>query len=118
LTEFIELIKRKDEDLTNKNNEIEYIYKKVRDYLLVQDQLYKDFVKQERDYSTKKTELENTLRNTRDMLHEEQHKVKSLESAIQTLQRGDKQSIENRLIELTKQNSILDINLLRLTRKY
>ena len=35
LTEFIELIKRKDEDLTNKNNEIEYLYKKVRDYLLV-----------------------------------------------------------------------------------
>ena len=90
----------------------------MRDYLLTQDQLYKDFIKQEKDHLTRKTELETTLRNTRDMLHEEQHKVSSLESAIQTLQRGDKQSIESRLIELTKQNSILDINLLRLTRKY
>lgn len=45
LCEFIELIKRKDDELTSKNNEVEHLYKKVRDYLLVQDQLYKDFVR-------------------------------------------------------------------------
>ena len=44
--------------------------------------------------------------------------MKILENAIQEVQKGDKLSIEHRLIELTKQNSILDINLLRLTRKY
>lgn len=41
-----------------------------------------------------------------------------MQALIQTLSTKDTQSIENRLIELTKQNSILDINLLRLTRKY
>jgi hypothetical protein len=35
--ECLELIKRKDEELITKNNEIDVLYKKVRDYLLVQD---------------------------------------------------------------------------------
>ena len=43
--ELIELVKRKDDDLGVKNQEVEHLYKRVRDYLLVQDQLYKDFVK-------------------------------------------------------------------------
>ena len=37
LIEFLEIIKRKDEDLAHKNNEVEALYKKTRDYLLVQD---------------------------------------------------------------------------------
>ena len=45
LIEFLEIIKRKDEDLAHKNNEVEALYKKTRDYLLVQDQLYKDFIR-------------------------------------------------------------------------
>ena len=58
LCEFIELIKRKDEEIITKNNEIEHLYGKIRDYLLVQDQLYKDFVKQEKDFTSKSKELE------------------------------------------------------------
>lgn len=33
--ECLELLKRKDEELSAKNNEVEGLYKKVRDYLLV-----------------------------------------------------------------------------------
>lgn len=33
--EFIELTKRKDDELNNKNSEIESLYKRIRDYLLV-----------------------------------------------------------------------------------
>lgn len=86
--------------------------------MLVQDQLYKDYVKMEKDFNGKKTEIDLQLKSTRDSLLEEEMKCKKLESVIVTIQKGDKQTIENRLIELTKQNSILDINLLRLTRKY
>lgn len=49
---------------------------------------------------------------------EEQTKVGKLETALQTLQTGNPDSLQNRLIELTKQNAIFEINLLRLTRKY
>lgn len=51
-------------------------------------------------------------------MREEESKVKMLENVVQTLKDTDELSIKNRLIEVTKQNSILDINLLRLARKY
>lgn len=72
----------------------------------------------EKDFNTKKTDMAVQLRNARDTVLEEQLKVKNLEGLVQTLQKGNKESIEARIIELTKQNSILDINLLRLSRKY
>jgi hypothetical protein len=31
----MELVKRKDEELTTKNSEIDQLYKRIRDYLLV-----------------------------------------------------------------------------------
>ena len=40
------------------------------------------------------------------------------EKTLQSVQSGDQNAIQNKVIELTKQNSILDLNLLRLTRKY
>jgi hypothetical protein len=72
----------------------------------------------EKDFNTQKSKMEVDLRNERQSVLEEQIKVKNLESLIQTMQKGNKESMESRLIELTKQNSILDINLLRLSRKY
>jgi hypothetical protein len=35
LQEVMELVKRKDEELTTKNSEIDQLYKRIRDYLLV-----------------------------------------------------------------------------------
>lgn len=63
-------------------NEIEVLYKRARDYLLVQDQLYKDFVKLEKDHDDKKKEADTQLRNARDGLYEEQIKVKNFEQLI------------------------------------
>ena len=64
-------MRRKDEELGSKQAEIDTLYRKTRDYLLVQDMLYKDFVRMEKDYNFKREETETTLRNTRDSLHEE-----------------------------------------------
>jgi len=50
------LIKRKDEELSSKNIEIDSLYKRVRDYLLIQDQLYKDYVHAEKDFNKSKDE--------------------------------------------------------------
>ena len=37
---------------------------------------------------------------------------------MKALSTNNEQAIQNKIIELTKQNSILDLNLLRLSRKY
>jgi hypothetical protein len=33
----MELVKRKDEELSSKNSEIDQLYKRIREYLMVQD---------------------------------------------------------------------------------
>ena len=45
-------------------------------------------------------------------------KVLKLENLIQTLHKGDKATIETKIINLTKENAILDVNFLKLSRKY
>jgi hypothetical protein len=55
LCETLELIKRKDENLFSQQNEIDGLYKRVRNYLLTQDQLYKGYVKMEKEFTDKKT---------------------------------------------------------------
>jgi len=47
------------------------LFKKVRDYLLTQDHLYKDFVKMEKDFNTKRNEIELQLKNAREQILEE-----------------------------------------------
>lgn len=72
------MIKRKDEELSSKNIEIDSLYKRVRDYLLIQDQLYKDYVHAEKDFTKSKDEQQVKLRNATDSWHEEQRKVEKL----------------------------------------
>jgi hypothetical protein len=117
LQESFELIKRKDDNLKNQQIEIESLYKRVRSYVLTQDQLYKDFVKMERAFQKKEQDLKTTLRSCQDQVLEEQSRVQKTEALIKSMQ-GGPDSNASRLIELTKQNSILDVNLLKLTRKY
>ena len=70
--------KRKDEELATKNLEIESLYKRIRDYLLVQDELYKDYVRNDRDTHKVKEEFTVKIRNVTDSFHEEQRKVEKL----------------------------------------
>lgn len=46
---------------------------------------------------------------------EEKTKTSKLEKALET---STSESIKAKMIELTKQNSILEVNLMRLSRKY
>lgn len=85
---------------------------------MTQDQLYKDYVKVERYYKKKEDDIRQKLRDEENLRMEEQTKNQNLETLIKSLEKGDKESDRGRMIELTKQCSILDVNLLRLTRKY
>lgn len=64
----------------------------------------------EKEFNEKKTSLELNLRSTKDELNEEKLKVEKMTGLVKALEKGDKNSIEHRIIELTKQNSILEIN--------
>ena len=57
LQDCFEIIKRKDDELRNKYHEIDSLGKRVRSYVLTQDQLYKDFIRMERAYKKKEKEM-------------------------------------------------------------
>lgn len=71
----------------------------------------------ERAFVKKEQELKTQLKATQDHVLEEQTRVQKIEATIKAMQGGPDLS-SARLIELTKQNSILEVNLLKLTRKY
>jgi hypothetical protein len=56
----------------------------------------------EKEFNTKKTALELNLRSTKDELNEEKLKVEKMTGLVKALEKGDKNSIEHRIIELTK----------------
>lgn len=119
LQECFELIKRKDDALKAQKREIEQIYARMKKYLLMQDHLYRDHVRQEKAHSKVVEELKATAREAHAAFGQEQLKVQKLEAALQSHQSsagGEEQKA--RLVELTKQNSLLEVNLIRMTRKY
>jgi len=99
--------------------EIEALYGRIKKYLHMQDHLYKDHVEAGAAHATVVEDLKVGARNANEALSAEQMKVKRLEALVQTLEKGasgDEQ--KGRLVELTKQNSLLEVNLIRMTRKY
>ena len=72
----------------------------------------------ERAYIKKEETLKDRMRQYENLIQEEKEKFQKVEAALQALSTNNNEAIQNKVIDLTKQNSILDLNLLRLTRKY
>ena len=72
----------------------------------------------ERSFTKKEEGLREQMRQYEKLIQEEKEKSAGLEAALKTFHKGTETAIENKLLELTKKNSILDLNLMRLTRKF
>jgi Ca2+-binding EF-hand superfamily protein len=119
LQECFELIGRKDEALKAQKREIETLYGRIKKYLHMQDHLYKDHVAMESTHTKVVDDLKVAARNANEAFAAEQTKVKKLEALVQNLEKGvSTDDQKGRLVELTKQNSLLEVNLIRMTRKY
>jgi hypothetical protein len=116
LQECLELIKRKDYNLENHHYEIQSLYKRAQDQLIMQDHLYQDYVRAEKEREKQLKDKEEQLRETQHKLHECTVKLQAAEDAHNALRSGP-QAMETKVIELTKMNAIHEVNILRLTRK-
>jgi len=50
LQECFEIISKKDESLKTQKREIDTLHNRIKKYVLMQDHLYKDFVRMEKDH--------------------------------------------------------------------
>ena len=118
LIETLELIKRKDQTALFTADEVEKLYSRIREYLLLQDKLYRAFVKEEKNYAEKTKKQGQEVENLRQNVLEEQVKVQKYEKLMKTLESPNEGDLQSRLVELTKQNAILEVNQIKLSRKY
>ena len=103
LQECFELIKRKDEALKSQKREIDTLYSRIKKYLLMQDHLYKDFVKLEHDHAKVVEDRTLAAKNANEALNMEQMKVKRLEALGQGLEKAaSSDDLKARLVEHTK----------------
>ena len=68
----------------------------------MQDHLYKDFVKSEKDHSKVVDELKVATRQAEEASSLEQMKVKKLEALVQSLEKASPEDLKSQRIELTK----------------
>ena len=104
--------------MNSQKQEIDELYKRIKNYLLTQDCLYKDYIRVERSFYQKEERLKKQLRDSEDRLMEQKNTHQLMENAMKNMQSGSKDDMKFKIMEMTKQNSILENNLMRLTRKY
>lgn len=105
--------------IKKQKREIDSIHQKMKRYLLMQDHMYKDYVALEKKHSEAEKLLLGDLKEARDNLSEAEKRASDFENRINTMSRSslndhDKQ----KLLDLTKENTLLEVNLNKLTRKY
>ena len=116
--ETFEIIKRQEGSMTDQAAEIKRLHDRCLNQIHSQDLLYKDYIKVERNFRRKEESLKDHVRHIEDELMESNQKQQKLELTINTITSGTPADKASAIMELTKQNAILDLNLLRLTRKY
>ena len=62
--------------------------------------------------------MKEQLKKYEDLLLTEQVKNKLYEDTNRAIKGGDKDSIQARIVDLTKQNAINEVNIMKMSRKY
>ena len=82
-----------NEQIGRQKKEIEALYKRIRGYLLTQDQLYKDAVRVERAYIKKEESLKDRMRQYENLIQEEKEKFQKVEAALSALSTNNHEAI-------------------------
>ena len=117
LIESVELHARKDEENKSFTREIVKIEEMLRQLILQRNSLYEDHAKEFRTWEDKKAELEKALEETKLDLKMEKTKNEGLEFKNKGFPES-RDAKEQLIIELTKKNSILEVMMMKLSRKY
>jgi hypothetical protein len=112
LQECFAIIAKKDETLRSQHREIKTLWERVKKNLRMQDMLYKDFHLREEERQKIEEELKIATRQAREAFLAEERKVKKYEAALDAVNKpSNSEDSKARLVELTKQNAILEVSM-------
>ena len=119
LQECFQVIAKKDEMLKSQHREIKNLWERVKKNLRMQDMLYRDFHHRETERQKIEDELKLATRQAREAFLAEERKVKKYEAALDAVNKpSNSEDSKARLVELTKTNAILEVNLQQKTREH
>jgi hypothetical protein len=116
--ENIELLERKERELLTLNTEIEEIRNEMRNMLLIQDELFKQYVGEKTKFEDKINVLSTENKDLKARNEEIEHEIKLVKDLNNALKKNDEASLRGTISEQHKKISIQEINLIRLSRKY
>ena len=86
LLECFNMIEKKDEIMKAQKREVDSLYSRIKKYVLMQDHLYKDYVKLERKHEELQKNLTLEAQKDKEQLMNEQVKVRDLENLVKQLE--------------------------------
>jgi len=86
LLECFEMTEKKDEIMKAQKREVDSLYARIKKYILMQDHLYKDYVKLERKHEELQKNLTLEAQKDKEQLRNEQIKVRDLENLVKQLE--------------------------------
>ena len=117
LVELFALNERKDSQIKNLEAELERAYTKVRKYLLMQDQLYLNYVEEYQGYKEKLKKQEDDIIKHKDQLREQEILNERLRKTIKDL-KLDPDSMSSQVVNLQKRLALLEVENFKLAKKY
>lgn len=116
--ECLRLLHQKENEYQSLVNESKELKEEIKRCLLVEDELFKTIFEEKKTFSEKTQELKQKYQIASESLAEMTAKVKILEDSLQDIISKDPASIEAKLAHHSKRVALLDVNLIRLSRKY
>lgn len=118
LIETLEVLCRRDQDEKITILELEEFRNKLREILLVQELLYEDYGKELNLWKQDRTSLSEQLDNFQQEIRELRTQLIHYEEMARTIQQQNPGTEKAKVAELTTRIALLDVNNLRLSRKY
>mmetsp|Transcript_25522 Transcript_25522/g.44493 ORF Transcript_25522/g.44493 Transcript_25522/m.44493 type:complete len:2210 (+) Transcript_25522:2881-9510(+) len=116
--ELLELVSRRDDDEKLQNFELDDFRAKLREVLLVQEELFKAYGEQTEKWKAENKHLNEQYMQVYSDLKETRAQLVAYEEMARTIQANRPESLQSKLVELTKHSALLEVNNIRLSRKY
>ena len=118
IIELLELVSRRDEEDKITSIELDEFRSKLREILLVQQELYKEYSKDLEKWQSDRQHFEENYEQALQELREARAQVAVYTDMAKTIQNSNASAERSKLVEQTTKIALLEVNSLRLSRKY
>ena len=118
IIELLELLSRRDEEDKITTIELDEFRNKLREILLVQQELYKEYAKDLEKWQEDRKHFEENNELALQELREARAQISVYTDMAKTIQSGSGNTEKTKIVEMSTRIALLEVNLLRLSRKY